>query len=218
MGEELAPLVTRIRACRVCREKPEGAPLPHEPNPIIRARPAARICIASQAAGTRAHASSTPFNDPSGQRLRAWMGIGPDLFYNEDLVAIVPMGFCFPGLDAKGGDRPPRKECAPLWRARVFERLTGLELILLVGAHAQKWHLGKAAGRTLTETVQAWRSFGPTYIPLPHPSWRNNVWLKTNPWFAEDLLPELQARVRAIAQAAARTARPEAAPAGARRP
>ncbi|MGF1455028.1 MAG: uracil-DNA glycosylase family protein [Alphaproteobacteria bacterium] len=197
MSDPLNRLVARIRACRVCRDAPRGraAPLPHEPNPIIRARITARICIASQAAGTRAHASSTPFNDPSGVRLRAWMGLDRDTFYDEGLVAIVPMGFCFPGLDAKGGDRPPRKECAPLWRSSVFEHLPALDLILLVGAHAQKWHLGKDAHRTLTDTVAAWRSYGPRFLPMPHPSWRNNVWLKANPWFEADVLPHLRERV-----------------------
>lgn len=198
-------LVADIRACRICLETPHKTPLPHEPNPIIRARTAARICIASQAAGTLAHESSTPFNDPSGNRLRDWMGVSRGEFYNEDLVAIVPMGFCFPGQDAKGGDLPPRRECAPQWRERVFAHLPNLELVLLVGAYSQKWHLGSEACKTLTETVEAWRDFTPFYVPLPHPSWRNNVWLKRHPWFEAEVLPYIRKRIRAIVTDAAQT-------------
>lgn len=196
----LTQLAAEIRTCRLCVEQPrKGAPpLPHAPNPIFQIGPAARLCIASQAAGTRAHASSTPFMDPSGVRLREWLGVTEDEFYDPARVAIVPMGFCFPGQDAKGGDLPPRKECAPVWRQRVFDALPQLELILLVGRYAQTWHLGKRAAPTLTETVARWRDYGPHYLPLPHPSWRNNVWLKQNPWFAEEVLPELQQRVRAL--------------------
>lgn len=188
-------LLKDIRACRLCADEPQGAPLPHDPRPVLRASRTARLCIAGQAPGTRVHASGVPFDDPSGDRLRAWMGVDRDLFYDETRIAIVPMGFCFPGLDHKGGDLPPRRECAPLWRARVFEALPNLELVLLVGQYAQKWHLGKARKKSLTDTVTAWADYGPRYLPLPHPSWRNTGWLKRNPWFERDVVPHLRTEV-----------------------
>lgn len=189
-------LLTQIRACRICAENPlRGKPLPHEPRPVIRASKSARICVAGQAPGTRVHATGIPFNDPSGDRLRDWMGVTRDTFYDESRIAIVPMGFCFPGLDDKGGDLPPRKECAPAWRDQVFEHLPNLELVLLIGQYAQTWHLGKARKKSMTETVLHWRDYGPAYLPLPHPSWRNNVWLKKNLWFEEEVLPHLRAEV-----------------------
>ncbi len=147
------------------------------------------------------HASGVPFTDPSGDRLRDWMGIDKDAFYDDTQIAIVPMGFCFPGLDAKGGDLPPRKECAPAWRDKVFGGLKSVELTLLVGLYSQAWHLGERRKGTVTETVNAWRSYGPALIPLPHPSWRNNAWVKKNPWFAEELLPHLKRRVSRILHA-----------------
>lgn len=190
-----------MRACRACVDEPLKEPLPHEPRPVFQVSEAARICICGQAPGTRVHASGLPFTDPSGDRLREWMGVNPEEFYDPSRVAIVPMGFCFPGLDAKGGDLPPRKECAPLWRERLFENLPQIDLFLLVGMYAQKWHLGADCARTLTETVRNWRppnsvSSKPLLIPLPHPSWRNTAWLKKNPWFAERVLPVLQREVR----------------------
>lgn len=189
-------LLTQIRVCRLCAEDPlKGKPLPHEPRPVIRAAKSARICVAGQAPGTRVHATGIPFNDPSGDRLREWMGVDRDTFYDESRIAIVPMGFCFPGLDDKGGDLPPRKECAPAWRAQVFEHLPNLELVLLIGQYAQTWHLGKARKKSMTDTVLHWRDYGPTYLPLPHPSWRNNVWLKKNLWFEEEVLPHLRGEV-----------------------
>lgn len=136
--------------------------------------------------------------DPSGVRLRDWLGMSETEFYDEDTVAITPMGFCFPGLDAKGGDRPPRKECAPLWQHRADAALSNVTLTLLIGAYAQRWHLKDRAARTLTETVSQWRNYWPEYAALPHPSWRNNAWLKRNPWFENDVLPELRARIRSI--------------------
>lgn len=147
------------------------------------------------------HASGVPFSDPSGVRLRTWLGMTEAEFYDDTHVAIIPMGFCFPGLDAKGGDRPPRRECAPTWRKEALATLPDLELLLLIGGYAQKWHLGEAAGKTLTATVEAWRQFaftnqGPRVFPLPHPSWRNNAWLKANPWFEGEVLPELQSAIR----------------------
>lgn len=203
MAEALGDLLAEIRACRRCRDAPAGRPLPHEPRPVIRAHSSARIAIFGQAPGTRVHHSGTPFLDPSGDRLRAWLGIGPDQFYDETHIAIVPMGFCFPGLDAKGGDLPPRRECAPLWRGRVLTQLPRLELCLLIGQYAQRWHLGPAASGGVTTTVAAWRQHyeqgsGPRLLALPHPSWRNSAWLKRNGWFETELVPVLRAEVQRL--------------------
>lgn len=199
----LSVLLSEIQKCRRCVDAPDGAPLPHEPRPVLRASVTARLCVCGQAPGTRVHASGTPFADPSGDRLREWMGVSQDEFYDQHRVAIIPMGFCFPGLDAKGGDLPPRRECAVLWRAALFAALPQFELILLIGQYAQKWHLGAAARTSVTETVRAWRDYAtsggpPRYLPLPHPSWRNSGWLKRNPWFAEEVLPFLRAEVRRL--------------------
>jgi uracil-DNA glycosylase len=198
----LDELVAELRACRVCRDMPrKDRPLPHEPRPIIQASATARICIASQAPETLAHATGKPFMDPSGVRLREWLGLSEAHFYDAAKVAIVPMGHCFPGQDAKGGDLPPRRECAPLWRARVFEGMPQIELILAIGQYAQEYHLGRrGGGGGLTELVQNWetiygRSGTPRIIPLPHPSWRNNGWLKSNPWFDRELLPFVRSQV-----------------------
>ncbi|WP_422024609.1 uracil-DNA glycosylase family protein [Roseibium sp.] len=201
--EEIEALSNAVRACRFCVEKPEKAPLPHEPRPVLQTSSTARICISGQAPGTRVHKSGRPFTDPSGDRLRSWMGIGEDVFYDPDLLAIVPMGFCFPGLDAKGGDLPPRPECRKVWHDRVFAAMPQIELILVIGQYAQAYHLGKARKGSLTETVAAWqtyfqesgRSDRPLVLPLPHPSWRNNAWLKKNPWFEAELLPVLQKEI-----------------------
>jgi uracil-DNA glycosylase len=144
------------------------------------------------------HASGRPFTDPSGDRLREWLGIDSEAFYDESRVAIIPMGFCFPGLDENGGDLPPRKECAPLWRERLFGELKHVKLTLLVGLYAQAWHLKEQRKSSLTETVAAWREYGPKFMPLPHPSWRNNAWVKKNPWFADELLPVLRKRVASV--------------------
>ncbi|MBX3508066.1 MAG: uracil-DNA glycosylase family protein [Parvibaculum sp.] len=195
---KLDRLTAEIRACRLCIESPQGRALPHEPRPVFRVSQTARICIAGQAPGTRVHASGTPFTDPSGDRLRAWMGVTPDEFYDVSRIAIVPMGFCFPGLDAKGGDLPPRRECAPRWRAPLFETMPQIELVLAIGQYAQAWHLGPSRRKSLTETVAAWEAFYPRCIPLPHPSWRNNAWLGKNPWFEEELLPVLKRDVRRL--------------------
>lgn len=196
----LEDLERKITRCRLCVEQPLGKPLPHEPNPIVHLSPTARLCIAGQAAGTLAHASSKPFNDPSGVRLRDWMGITPDQFYDRSRLAIVPMGLCFPGLDARGSDLPPRRECAPQWRPEIFAAMPQVELLLAIGQYAQAWHLGALRGRNLTETVASWREIfeatdRPKVLPLPHPSWRNNAWIKRNPWFEAELLPELRAEV-----------------------
>jgi uracil-DNA glycosylase len=202
----LDELVTELRVCRVCRDMPrKDKPLAHEPRPIIQASATARLCIASQAPGTLAHASGKPFMDPSGVRLREWLGLGEAQFYDATKVAIVPMGHCFPGQDAKGGDLPPRKECAPLWRGRVFEGMPDIKLILAIGQYAQEYHLGRrGGGGGLTEMVQNWETIhaksgggghSPRIIPLPHPSWRNNAWLKANPWFDRELLPFVRQEV-----------------------
>ena len=196
-------LKAEIGACRICRDAPEGPPLPHEPNPIVRISETARICIAGQAAGTLAHQSSTPFQDPSGDRLRAWLGTSEAEFYDAGRIAIVPMGFCFPGLDAKGSDLPPRRECAPAWRARIFAAMPQIELLLTIGQYAQRWHLGPLRQASLTATVADWQNIwsagkSPRVLPLPHPSWRNNAWLKRHPWFETDLLPVLRTEVRRL--------------------
>jgi uracil-DNA glycosylase len=197
----LDALLRELRACRVCRDAPlRGPPLPHEPRPVIQASATARLCIAGQAPGTRVHASGRPFTDPSGVRLRQWLGLDEARFYDASRVAIVPMGHCFPGLDAKGSDLPPRAECAPLWRDRVFTALPSVELVLAIGQYAQAWHLGPARGGTLSQTVAQWRAIldrpvRPQVIPLPHPSWRNNGWLRKHPWFEEELLPVLRVEV-----------------------
>ncbi|MGA7372161.1 MAG: uracil-DNA glycosylase family protein [Methyloceanibacter sp.] len=200
---ELDRLLCNIRACRTCVESPEGKPLPHEPRPVLRVSPTARIAVCSQAPGTRVHASGIPFTDSSGDRLRDWMGVGPREFYDESRLAIIPMGFCFPGQDAKGADLPPRVECAKTWHRSLFARLPQLELVLSVGSYSQRWHLGDEAGNSLQATMLDWRKHlrrttRPRILPLPHPSWRNNAWLKRNPWFEEELLPVLRSEVRKL--------------------
>lgn len=201
MSRALESLLSEIRTCRHCIEAPDTKPLPHEPHPVFQISSTARICIAGQAPGTRVHASGVPFTDPSGDRLRDWMSVSEEEFYDASRVAIIPMGFCFPGLDEKGGDLPPRKECPKLWRELLFACLPQIDLMLLVGGYAQSWHMGSALGRTLTETVRNWdasslKTEHPAFIPLPHPSWRNNAWLKKNPWFEERILPSLARAVR----------------------
>ncbi|CAO4195602.1 uracil-DNA glycosylase family protein [Methylorubrum extorquens] len=206
--ENFEATAARLRACRLCRDAPlYGAPLPHEPRPVVQGSATVRLLIASQAPGNRAHRSGIPFSDPSGRRLRAWLGLDEAAFYDPARVAILPMGACFPGLDAKGGDRPPRRECAPTWRADLLAGLPQLDLILVIGQYAQAWHLGPRPGG-LTETVARWRtildaSARPRVLPLPHPSWRNNGWLRTNPWFEAELLPVLRAEVARVMQAEA---------------
>jgi len=194
----LPKLLAEIRACHICADD-----LEHGVRPVLRISRTARLCIAGQAPGIRVHKSGIPYNDPSGTRLRAWLGIGPETFYDESRVAIVPMGFCFPGYDAAGGDRPPRTECGRLWHDRLFAAAPKFQLVLAIGTHAQAYHLKNGAKKTMTETVRSWREYGPV-IPLPHPSWRNNGWLKKNPWFESELLPDLRMRVAEILPAAAR--------------
>ncbi len=201
-ASDLESLRTRIAACRICLDNPLGAPLPHEPRPVFQLSSTARILVAGQAPGTRVHASGRPFTDPSGDRLREWMGIGPDVFYDPSRMAIVPMGFCFPGQDARGADLPPRRECAPAWRQAAMDAMPQLELILAIGQYAQRWHLGHLGKRSLTDTVRNWRVYHenltPRVIPLPHPSWRNNAWLKRNPWFFTEVIPALQSDIKNI--------------------
>jgi uracil-DNA glycosylase len=204
-AQELDALVAEVRACRICRDAPQPPfpPLPHEPRPVLRPSTTARICIASQAPGVRVHASGVPFTDPSGDRLRAWLQLSPEEFYDAARVAIVPMGFCFPGHDAAGGDLPPRRECVEAWHARLFAAMPQLELILAVGGYAQRWHLGAAAAKSMTDTVSLWRKAlvskaRPRRIALPHPSWRNNAWLAANPWFEAELLPRLRRELRRL--------------------
>jgi len=200
---ELDRLLSNIRACRICVDAPEGKPLAHEPRPVFRVSPTARLAVCSQAPGTRVHKSGVAFTDASGDRLRNWMGVSAQEFYDESRVAIIPMGFCFPGQDANGADLPPRSECAKTWHRSLFARLRQIQLVLAVGCYSQRWHLGDAAGSTLQETMLDWRKhfrrkMRPRVLPLPHPSWRNNAWLKRNPWFEEDLLPVLRREVRKL--------------------
>jgi uracil-DNA glycosylase len=215
MTPELETLVARIEACRICRDRPLGKPLPHEPRPVLWPSSTAKILIASQAPGTKVHLSGVPFTDASGDRLRDWLGVSRDEFYDRRLFAITPMGFCFPGQDARGADLPPRRECAPAWRAELMAAMPQIELVLTIGLYAQTWHIGPSGGRSLTETVKDWRAIfardqAPRVIPLPHPSWRNIGWAKRNPWFEMDLLPFLKTEIRNRIDAIARNEIPKA--------
>lgn len=197
-SDSFRALKARAESCRICRDEPAGERLAHEPRPILQGTGRARILIASQAPGIRAHLSGRPFDDPSGVRLRAWLGLDEAGFYDPELVAIVPMGLCFPGHDAQGGDLPPRRECAPVWRAPLLGALPRLRLVLAIGLYAQAFHLGR--GPALGARMRAWREIldagrRPRILPLPHPSWRNSGWLKRNPWFEAELLPVLRAEV-----------------------
>jgi uracil-DNA glycosylase len=204
---DLEKLKDEVSNCRICIDPAVKNPLPHEPRPVLIVSSNARIAICGQAPGTRVHQSGIPFTDPSGDRLRQWLGVDDDDFYDSNQFAIIPMGFCFPGLDAKGGDLPPRKECALAWRSKVMEMMPQLKLLLVIGIHAQAWHMGKKRKKNLTDTVAQWRSYleeedDPAILPLPHPSWRNNAWIKKNLWFEEELLPVLKARVKIELKAA----------------
>lgn len=188
-------LVKEVRGCTLCAEH-----LPLGPRPILQIAPQAPILLAGQAPGSRAHASGIPFDDASGQRLRQWLGISRETFYDPECVAILPMGFCFPGT-GKSGDLAPRPECAPTWRQPLLSTLDNLQLTLVLGQYAMKYHLPESH-RTVTEAVSDWRRHWPAIVPLPHPSPRNNRWLKTNPWFEEELIPALQTQVRKILDSA----------------
>lgn len=182
-------------ACRACADEFAATHTRHAPRPVVWLSDTARVLVAGQAPGMRVHESGVPFDDRSGDRLRDWMGVDRDVFYDRRKVAILPMAFCFPGYDAKGADLPPPKRCADLWREKALAAMPQIELTLLVGGYAQKWTLGARAEKTLTQTVAQWRGYGPSVIPLPHPSWRNTGWLKKNPWFEAEVLPTLRRRV-----------------------
>lgn len=194
----LSGLVNEILRCRICRDNAARKRLPHEPRPVLQASASARILIAGQAPGTRVHASGRPFTDPSGDRLRQWLAIGPETFYDPLKIAILPMGFCFPGLSDKGSDLPPRPECAKAWRSHLMALMPQIDLIVCLGTYALKWHLGIRYKGSLEQTVLAWReglALRPAIVALPHPSWRNNGWLNRNPWFETELLPVLRKEV-----------------------
>jgi uracil-DNA glycosylase len=184
-------LLTDVHNCTICEVH-----LPHGVRPVLQIHPQARILIAGQAPGRKVHESGIPFNDASGDRLREWMGISSEIFYDPKQISILPMGFCYPGT-GKSGDLPPRVECAPAWRGELLSHLKKLQLTLVIGQYAQDYHL-QNKGKPLTEIVMAWRDKWPTVIPLPHPSPRNNIWLKKNPWFESELLPALKKRIAEV--------------------
>lgn len=190
--ESLAAVLGEVRACQLCAPH-----LPLGARPVLQLNPRARILIAGQAPGRKVHESGVPFSDPSGQRLRAWMGVSDATFYDPARIAILPMGLCYPGTGANG-DLPPRPECAVTWRRRLLAQLPNLELTLVIGQYAAAWHLPEAAGSTLTELVTHWRSYWPQVLPMPHPSPRNQRWLRNNPWFSAEVLPQLQQRIRML--------------------
>lgn len=192
MTEALNRLLAEIRACHRCESD-----LPLGPRPMVQAAAGAKLLIVGQAPGTKVHTTGIPFNDPSGDRLRDWLGIGPDVFYDPHKVAILPAGLCYPGR-GKSGDLPPLPVCAPLWHPRLRALLPDLQLTLLVGAYAQAYYLGERRGRTLSDTVRNFRAYGPLFLPLPHPSPRNRLWLRQRPWFDEEVLPEVRRRVAAL--------------------
>ena len=193
----LRQLLADARACTLC-----AAHLPHGPRPVVVADARARILIVGQAPGRRVHASGVPWDDPSGDRLRAWLDVDRDTFYDPAQFAIIPMGFCYPGTHSresgKGGDLPPRPECAPTWHEPLTAELPQIETTLLLSRYAHQFYLGDRAASTVTETVRRWQEFAPTFFPLPHPSPRNNLWLRRNPWFEEEVVPRLRERVRGV--------------------
>ena len=189
MKDPFSELRESVQQCRICESS-----LPFGPRPVVQIDRRAKVLIAGQAPGRRVHESGVPFDDPSGDRLREWMGVSADTFYDPAKIAILPMGFCYPGT-GKSGDLPPRPECAPHWRRQLLDSMPQICLTLVIGQYAQRWHLVETRNN-LTETVRAWREYGPGIIPLPHPSPRNNIWLKKNPWFSESLLPVLRERSR----------------------
>jgi uracil-DNA glycosylase len=186
----LDALLAEIADCRAC-----AGELQHEPRPVVRVFPRTRLLICGQAPGRRVHESGLPFDDRSGDRLRDWLGVDRETFYGDHRIGVAAMAFCFPGTDPKGGDYPPPARCAQLWRPRLLERLPEVELTLLVGGYAQRWKLGERAGASMTETVARWRDHLPAVMPMPHPSWRNTAWLRRNPWFEDEAVPYLRARV-----------------------
>lgn len=192
-AESLEDLLHRVRACDICKDH-----LPLGPRPVVRISKTAKLLIIGQAPGTKVHETGVPWNDPSGDRLRDWLALDPETFYDTSKIAIMPTGFCYPGRDPKGGDLPPRPECAPAWHGPLRAHLKHVELTLLVGMHAQAYCLGAARKRTMTETVRAWREYAPETIPTPHPSWRTTGWARKNPWFEAELVPEIRRRVKAL--------------------
>jgi len=188
----LPALLSGIAACRACADE-----LPHEPRPVVRVSPATRLLICGQAPGRRVHESGLPFDDASGDRLRTWLGVDRETFYGP-MIGVAAMAFCFPGTNPKGGDYPPPTRCAALWRPQLLAELPKVELTLLVGSYAQRWHLADRAKSSMTETVAAWREYLPRFLPMPHPSWRNTGWLRRNPWFEDEITPYLRARVAAM--------------------
>ena len=193
MTTDLQDILNDIRACRAC-----AGVLPHTPRPVVRVFPETRLLICGQAPGRRVHESGLPFTDPSGDRLRDWMGVGYETFYADPRIGVAAQAFCYPGTAPKGGDYPPPSRCAELWRPQLLDALPRMELTLLVGGYAQAWALGDRAKRTMTDTVRAWREYAPDLLVLPHPSWRNTAWLKKNPWFETEVLAYLRERVRRI--------------------
>lgn len=184
-------LVRRVRACTLCRDA-----LPHEPRPVVQLSESCHILVVGQAPGRKVHETGVPFNDPSGDRLRQWMGVGREVFYDESRVAILPMGFCYPGT-GKSGDLPPRPECADAWRSALMARLANIKLTLVIGQYAHAWHLPDHRA-SVTENVRAWAQYWPGMVPMPHPSPRNNLWLRRNPWFEQEVVPQLQGRIREL--------------------
>lgn len=189
----LDAVLSDIAACRAC-----AGELPHEPRPVVRVYPETRLLISSQAPGRRVHNSGLPFDDRSGDVLRGWMGVDRETFYGDRRIGVAGMAFCFPGTDPKGGDYPPPKRCAELWRPRLMASLPNVELTLLVGSYAQHWNAPKAKERAMTHTVTNWRDYLPHAVPMPHPSWRNIAWLKRNPWFEDEVAPYVRLRVAEI--------------------
>ena len=194
MPSTLEKLFSDVRACTLCAKD-----LPHNPRPIVRGSTQAKLLIVGQAPGRKVHETGIAFNDPSGDRLRDWLGIERDTFYNEQLIALLPMGFCYPGT-GKSGDLPPRSECAATWRKPLLQALPNIQLTLVIGQYAQAYHLYPAQKRppSVTDTVRNWQAQWPQAIPLPHPSPRNNLWLRRNPWFETELLPTLKQQVATI--------------------
>ncbi len=192
----MTDLTVNISRCRLCADRFAATHTAHEPRPVVWFKPSARLLIAGQAPGMRVHKSGKPFDDPSGDRLRDWLGLSPSEFYDKSSVAVVPMAFCFPGYDAKGSDLPPPAICGKTWHGKVMETLSNVRVTVLVGGYAHKYHMGVTSN--VTDTVKAWRSHGPQVFPLPHPSWRNTAWLKKNPWFGDEVLPWLRARLQVL--------------------
>lgn len=191
-SRKLSILLREIRACRICEEF-----LPLGPRPVLRAHQSARALIVGQAPGTKVHESGIPWNDPSGDRLRAWMQVDRETFYDESQFAIIPMGFCYPGRGTSG-DLPPRPECAEAWRDKLHALLPNIELTILAGAYGQAYYLGQSGKPTLAHTVKNWKQFAPNFFPLPHPSPRNQIWMRKNPWFDKQVIPALRRRLRKL--------------------